>query len=131
MTPFGIHVSLLEPGLIYTEHFSHNRNRAARAVDPSSPYYAWFCQHEKIVDDLLERSPFTKTDVARVVHRMLTARRPRLRYVVGAKAKLIFGLRRHLPGELFERIYWAVVRRMVTSPREPATGLSGITDAVR
>ncbi len=124
LAPFGIHVSLLEPGLIFTEHFTGNRNRAARAVDPMSPYYAWFCQHEKIVDDLLRTNRVTKADVARVVQQILTVRRPRLRYVVGSKAKLIFGLRRHLPGEVFERIYWGVVRRLVTSPREQATRLS-------
>jgi len=131
VAPLGIHVSLLEPGLIFTDHFTRNRNRAARAVDPSSPYYAWFCQHEKMVDDLLDRNRFTKADVARVVHRILTARRPRLRYVVGAKAKLILGLRRHLPGELFERFYWGILRRLVTGPRRPARGLSGLEEPGR
>jgi NAD(P)-dependent dehydrogenase (short-subunit alcohol dehydrogenase family) len=126
VAPLGIHVSLLEPGLIFTEHFTLNRNRAARAVDPRSPYYAWFCQHEKIVDALLRRNRCTKADVARVVHRILSARRPRLRYIVGAKAKLIIGLRRHVPGELFERFYWGIVRRLVTRPGRPARGLSGL-----
>jgi NAD(P)-dependent dehydrogenase (short-subunit alcohol dehydrogenase family) len=125
VAPFGIAVSLLEPGLIATEHFTRNRNRAARAVDPASPYYAWFCQHEKIVDDLLRRNRFTKADVARLVQRILTARRPRLRYVVGGKARLILALRRHVPGELFERVYWGVVRRLVTKPARPARGLGG------
>jgi NAD(P)-dependent dehydrogenase (short-subunit alcohol dehydrogenase family) len=122
---FGIHVSLLEPGLIFTEHFTRNRNRAARAVDPSSPYYAWFCRHEKMVDDLLRRNRFTKVEVARLVQRILEARRPRLRYLVGTRAKLVIGLRRYLPGEVFERLYWGMVRRLVTSPRRPVESLSG------
>ena len=126
MAPFGVHVSLLEPGLIYTEHFSRNRNRAAGAVDPRSPYYAWFCRHEKLVDDLLARNRFTTADVARTVHRILTARRPRLRYLVGAKARLIVSLRRHVPGELFERAYWALVRRLVTRARGSVPPLSGM-----
>jgi NAD(P)-dependent dehydrogenase (short-subunit alcohol dehydrogenase family) len=124
VAPFGIHVSLLEPGLVFTEHFTYNRNRAARAVDPASVYYAWFCQHEQIVDSLLHTNRLTKADVARQVVRILGARRPRLRYIVGAKARLIIGLRRHLPGELFDRLYFALVQRLVTSPRHPATGLS-------
>jgi NAD(P)-dependent dehydrogenase (short-subunit alcohol dehydrogenase family) len=128
VAPFGIRVSLLEPGLIATEHFTRNRNRAARAVDPSSPYYEWFCRHEKVVDDLLRRNRFSKADVARVVHRILNARRPRLRYVVGAKARLILGLRRHVPGELFERVYWGVVRRLVTTPGRPVPALSGMEE---
>jgi NAD(P)-dependent dehydrogenase (short-subunit alcohol dehydrogenase family) len=129
VAPLGIHVSLLEPGIIFTEHFTHNRNRAARAVDPASPYYAWFCQHEKMVDDLLRRNRFTKADIARLVERILTTRRPRLRYLVGAKAKLIVSLRRHVPGELFERVYWRLVRRLVTKPRQPAQTLSELAES--
>ena len=116
MAPFNVHVSLLEPGLILTPHFTVNRNLARHAVDPSSPYYSWFCRHENIVDGLLARNTFGAPDVAETVFRILTSRRPRLRYLVGAKAKLVVNLRRYLPGEYFERIYWAMVRRMVTRP---------------
>jgi len=122
--PFGIWVSLLEPGLISTPHFTVNRNRARRAADASSPYYLWFCQHEKLVDDILARQRFTTADVARLVYKMLRARRPRLRYVVGAGAKIVFALRALSPGEWFERFYWAIVRKKVTQPREQATKLS-------
>jgi NAD(P)-dependent dehydrogenase (short-subunit alcohol dehydrogenase family) len=122
--PFDIWVSLLEPGLIWTPHFTVNRNRARRATDPASPYYLWFCQHEKLVDDILARRRFTAADAARVVHGILRARHPRLRYVVGPGAKLVFKLRSLLPGEWFEQAYWGVVRRKVTRPREQATRLS-------
>jgi NAD(P)-dependent dehydrogenase (short-subunit alcohol dehydrogenase family) len=124
VAPFGVSISLLEPGLVMTEHFTRNRNRAARAIDPAGPYYAWFCQHEKIVDDLLRRNRFTPQDVAQVVEQILRARRPRLRYVVGAKARLVLALRRYIPGEIFERAYFGLVRRMVTAPRRQAEGLS-------
>lgn len=123
--PFNIFVSLLEPGLIWTPHFGPNRNRARRAKDPASPYYRWFCQHEHIVDRILARSQFDAGDVARAVHRILNARRPRLRYMVGRQAKTIVSLRRHIPGEWFDRFYWPMLRRMVTSPRVQASGLSG------
>jgi NAD(P)-dependent dehydrogenase (short-subunit alcohol dehydrogenase family) len=124
LAPLGVHVSLLEPGLVYTEHFSKHRNRARRAVDPSSPYYPWFCQHEHIVDEILRRNRFTTADIASLVLRMLDSPRPRLRYVVGAKARLVLTLRRVLPGELFERVYFGFVRRLVTAPRRQAAGLS-------
>lgn len=124
VAPFGIHVSLLEPGLIRTDHFTRNRNRAKRAVDPTSPYYPWFCQHEHIVDEILSRNRFTTADIAALVVRMLGARRPKLRYVVGTKARLVLALRRLMPGELFERLYFGFVRRLVTSPRRQAAGLS-------
>jgi len=114
MAPFNVHVSLLEPGLILTPHFTVNRNLARQAVDPASPYYSWFCRHEHLVDGILARNTFGAPDVAEKVFHILTSRQPRLRYLVGAKAKLVLNLRRYLPGECFERIYWAIVRRMVT-----------------
>ena len=122
--PFNIHVSLVEPGLIRTPHFTVNRNRATRAMDPNGPYYQWFCRHEKIVDGILARNRFTPVDVARTVEGILSARRPRLRYVVGTNAKLILNLRRYIPGEWFERVYWTFARRMVTNPRKKTDQLS-------
>jgi len=117
MAPFNVQVSLLEPGMILTPHFTINRNLARRAMDPASPYYSWFLRHESIVDGFLARNRFGPPEVANTVFRILAARRPRLRYLVGGKAKLIINLRRYLPAEWFERVYWAVVRRMVTRSR--------------
>jgi len=126
MALLNIHVSVLEPGLIYTPHFGINRNRARRAVDPASPYYFWFCQHEAIVDKLLATNKFTAADIAAVVYKILTARRPRLHYMVGVKLKLMVTLRDLIPFEWFERIHQKIIVRMVTKPRRPATGLSGL-----
>jgi len=126
MALLNIHVSVLEPGLIYTPHFGVNRNRARRAQDPASPYYFWFCQHEAIVDGLLAANKFTAEDIARVVHKILTVRRPRLHYMVGFKFKLMLTLRNIIPFEWYERIHEKIVVRMVSHPRHPATGLSGL-----
>jgi NAD(P)-dependent dehydrogenase (short-subunit alcohol dehydrogenase family) len=123
VAPFGIQVSLLEPGLIYTPHFTVNRNRARRALDPNGPYYTWFCQHEKLVDDLLRTNKVTPSEIADVVFSILNAKRPNLRYLVGVKAKAVVNLRRYIPGELFERIYFYFLRRMVTNSLEPARTL--------
>jgi NAD(P)-dependent dehydrogenase (short-subunit alcohol dehydrogenase family) len=126
MALLNIHVSVLEPGLIYTPHFGINRNRARRAVDPASPYYFWFCQHEAIVDKLLATNKFTTQDIAGVVYKILTARHPRLHYMVGFKLKLMVTLRDLIPFEWFERIHQKIIVRMVTKPHRPATGLSGL-----
>jgi len=126
MALLNIHVSVLEPGLIYTPHFGINRNRARRAQDPASPYYFWFCQHEAIVDKLLATNKFTAEDIAGVVYKILTARKPRLHYMVGFKLKLMVALRNIIPFEWFERIHEKIIVRMVAQPRHPATGLSGL-----
>ncbi|HYI96501.1 MAG TPA: SDR family NAD(P)-dependent oxidoreductase, partial [Bryobacteraceae bacterium] len=124
MSAFNVSVSLLEPGLIRTPHFGIHRNVSRRAGDPTSPYYAWFRRHESLVDGLLAKSSFTTADVARKVEHILNSRHPRLRYVIGTKAKWVLGLRRYIPGELFESIYWRAVRRIVMRPeRTDPTGL--------
>jgi NAD(P)-dependent dehydrogenase (short-subunit alcohol dehydrogenase family) len=126
MALLGIHVSVLEPGLIYTPHFGVNRNRARRAQDPSSPYYFWFCQHEAIVDKLLAANKFTAEDIAGVVYKILTAPKPRLHYMVGFKLKLLLALRNIIPFEIYERIHEKIIVRMVSRPRHPAQALSGL-----
>lgn len=114
LAPLGIRVVLIEPGIIKTERWTINRGLGARAADPSSPYAAWFRRSEQEADKLVQASTATPADVADVVHRALVAEHPRLRYMIGRKAKLAIGLRRWLPGELFERVYFGIVIRRAT-----------------
>lgn len=123
LAPFGVRVALVEPGLVLTPHFTADRGRARGATRTESPYYAWFAQHEAMVDAILQQRRITPADVASAVGRALDDRRPRLRYVVGWRVRLLLALRRLLPGELFERIYFGQVVRRVTAPRLPAGGL--------
>ncbi len=114
LAPLGLSVVLIEPGIIKTERWTTNRGTAKGARDQCSPYYAWFCQAEKESDQLVRASTATAADVAALVHQALTVERPKLRYMIGRKARLAVALRRWLPGELFERIYFGIVMRRVT-----------------
>jgi len=127
VVPFGIYVSLVEPAIIKTERWGVHRGVAKRALNPESPYYAWFRESERLADRLVETSPTRPIHVAKTVYRALTAKRPKLRYVVGWRAGLVLTLRRYLPGELFERVYFWQTIHMVTMPREPAKELSELS----
>lgn len=116
LRPFGVQVSLVEPGFVKTELFEKNGNIAARARDAEGPYYHWFRRLEELTDDELRDPATSPGDVAKVVGRALTTPRPRLRYVVGRRARLLIGLRRCLPGELFERIWIREVLRRMSQP---------------
>ena len=121
LAPFGIQVVILEPGIVRTGIFDENRRVTPRARDPESPYYAWFRRAEQEADALVRSSSITPADVARAVHRALIARRPRLRYVVGRRTRALLALKRHLPGEWFDRMYLReVVRRVTRAPVGPA-----------
>jgi NAD(P)-dependent dehydrogenase (short-subunit alcohol dehydrogenase family) len=115
--PLGVRVVLIEPGITKTESWTVDRGVAARARNPNSPYYEWFNRAEHLFDRAMQSSPIMTEDVARTVHTALTARRPRMRYIVGRRAGLVVALRRYLPGELFERLYFGEVMRRVTGAR--------------
>jgi NAD(P)-dependent dehydrogenase (short-subunit alcohol dehydrogenase family) len=111
---FGLHAVIIEPAVISTERWTTHRGVAENALNPDSCYYSWFLQEERLADRLVRTSPTRPAHVARAVHRALQARRPRLRYIVGRRARIAVLLRRYLPGELFERIVFGQVIRRVT-----------------
>jgi NAD(P)-dependent dehydrogenase (short-subunit alcohol dehydrogenase family) len=128
LAPLGIRVSLIEPGIIKTERWSVHRGTAPRAKDPASPYYDWFWQSEREADKLVQASTATPTDVAAVIHQALTAEEPKLRYMIGRKAKMAIALRRWLPGNLFERIYFHTVIRRATGIPQPLQVKAALKD---
>lgn len=114
VAPLGIAVSIVEPAIVNTERWTVHRGIARRAQDPSSPYRTWFERQEALADELVRSSPTTPGDVADAIHRALTEPRPRLRYLVGRRARLVVALRRYTPGELFERVYFGEAMKRVT-----------------
>jgi len=117
VAPLGVRVVLVEPGIVKTDIWDKNRRIAARALEPGSPYREWFRRAEEQADRLVRSSRLAPADVAAVVLRALTDPRPRLRYTVGRRASLVMALRRYLPGETFERLYYGEVLRRVTGRR--------------
>lgn len=115
MRPFGINVSIIEPGIVKTDIWDQERRLLPVTNDRQSPYYPYFWSAETQAENLLKTSTLTPHNVAVVVLRAITEKNPRLRYVVGKRAQLVMSLRRHLPGELFERFYFGELLRRVKS----------------
>jgi len=97
VAPFGIHVSLVEPGLIRTGFGTVAAGTLAQADRPG-PYAGL----NRAADVQMARS-YASTmltappeAVAKVIERAVTARRPRPRYVVTPAAKLLVHTRRLL-----------------------------------
>lgn len=114
MKPFGVNVTIVEPGMVKTDIWDENRRVLAEAQNPQSPYYGLFTRAEELASYALNSSRLSPGDVADTVLRAMTAKRPRLRYIVGKRAGLVVALRRHLPGELFERFYFGELLRRLT-----------------
>jgi NAD(P)-dependent dehydrogenase (short-subunit alcohol dehydrogenase family) len=114
IAPFGLQSILIEPGIINTPHWSVNRGTGRHALDADSPYTAMFQRHESIADRRTRRSGIRPAHVASVVHHALTARHPRMHYVVGRPASVVVTLRRLLPDRIFERVYFGLLLRQIT-----------------
>ena len=92
VAPFGIVVSLVEPGDIQTPFNDH-----MEWGDPTrSVYGARLRSCEGVVRESLPKAPGPHL-VAEAIHRALTARRPRVRYTVGPDSWLVPLGRRLLP----------------------------------
>jgi len=100
--PFGIQVSLVEPGDFHTA-FTQNRGRVA-ASGEGSAYGAQMQISLGIMERDEQRGP-APIAVARLIEKIIAARHPRLRYSVGMfHQRLALLLHRLLPASLFERI---------------------------
>jgi NAD(P)-dependent dehydrogenase (short-subunit alcohol dehydrogenase family) len=117
MKPLGVDVVLVEPGIVRSAIWGANRRIGRRAARPDSVYAHWFARAEAGADALVHSSSLTPEVVGAAVAAAMAAPRPRLRYTVGRRASLAMSLRRHLPGELFERLFFSAVLRRVTAAR--------------
>ena len=111
LRPWGIGVSVVEPGAIATEIWGKGRLTADR-LDQALPAEARerYARHIAAVRkgiEYQERHGVEPDRVARAVEHALFARRPRTRYVVGTDARLQSALVRLLP----DRTREAIVRR--------------------
>jgi NAD(P)-dependent dehydrogenase (short-subunit alcohol dehydrogenase family) len=116
IVPFGLRAILIEPGIIDTPHWhTTNRGVATGASNPTSPYYRMFQKQENQAEQIVKSSRNQPVAVARAIHHALSSRNPKMRYVVGQPASLLLTLRRHIPGEIFDRVYFGMVRRAISS----------------
>jgi NAD(P)-dependent dehydrogenase (short-subunit alcohol dehydrogenase family) len=92
VAPFGMRVSLVEPGDIRTPFNAH----MDWGVAGPAAYTERRAACERVVRESLPKAPAPEI-VADVIHRSLAARRPRVRYTVGPDSRLVPLGRRLLP----------------------------------
>ncbi len=109
--PFGIKVSLIEPGLIRTAFGDTAASTLTRSWAPDGPYAkinaATDHQMAQSYRSTLLSAP--PEAVAKVIERAVTGSRPRTRYVVTPAAKVMVHTRRLIGGRAFDaylRLQW-------------------------
>lgn len=106
---FGVHVVLVEPGAYRTDIFSRNRRVGRRARDPESPWAALAARADARFTKLANRQARDPAEVAALVLSILTDPAPRLRYPIGADARLRSTLVRVAPFSLVEALIWRML----------------------
>jgi NAD(P)-dependent dehydrogenase (short-subunit alcohol dehydrogenase family) len=101
VAPFGIHVTLLEPGDFCTPFTANRRQSSA----PEGSPYAATRERVLAVIEADETNGFAPEALGPLLARIIASPKPRLRYQAGsAEQKLAALLKRLLPGGLFEGI---------------------------
>jgi len=104
--PFGIHVSLVEPGAIHTPAADKTLGDVEAIIGALPP--AGAARYGEMLRRFVRRGYAREINgsppivVAKAVHHALTARRPRTRYPVGADARAMVTLPRILPEFLLD-----------------------------
>ncbi len=109
--PFGIKVSLIEPGVIRTPFADTATGTLTQSAAPDGPYAALNAATDHQMAQtyrsaLLSAPPET---VAKVIERAVTGSRPRTRYLITPAAKTLVHTRRLLGGRAFDaylRLQW-------------------------
>jgi NADP-dependent 3-hydroxy acid dehydrogenase YdfG len=98
---FGIDVSIIEPGLIKTEFGSAAVGALGRATDNDGPYAEFNNAVAATTAGAYEgpgaRLAAPPEAVARAIHKAITRKRPRPRYVITVGARLMLGVRAVTP----------------------------------
>jgi NAD(P)-dependent dehydrogenase (short-subunit alcohol dehydrogenase family) len=113
MMPFGVEVSIVEPGAVATPIWEKGGREAAELRQRATPEQveAYGEVMERFEQLFIEagKQGVAPDEVAKVVEHALTAERPKTRYVVGRDAKLRAAVGRFLPDRVMDR---AIARRL-------------------
>jgi NAD(P)-dependent dehydrogenase (short-subunit alcohol dehydrogenase family) len=112
LRPWGISVSIVEPGSIDTPIWDRGEQTAdeigERTPHREELYGKAIASYRKVTRNLAERG-IPPAKVAEVIEHALTARRPRTRYLVGLDARFQARARLFIPTRAFD---WMVARVM-------------------
>ena len=115
--PWGIAVSLIQPGFINSSGFENVRftNLSQAEHDRAdAPYYQHYRNMEGFIAKVMRAVPSTSESVARKIIRTMEARRPALRVPATFDAVLFSSLRRWLPRSLY---HWVLYRSLPSIKR--------------
>jgi NAD(P)-dependent dehydrogenase (short-subunit alcohol dehydrogenase family) len=101
LAPFGVEVVLIRPGFILSE-FVDTANRVSGPVIENAGPYAPYFKGFRAGYERMQKMAGQPDDIARLVEKALTARRPAPRYAAPVHAKLVLFLKWLLPARVLD-----------------------------
>jgi len=114
--PFGIHVSLIEPGTYPTKIFYDNAKYAKRFDDGTSPYYVVSQSLKKRVMSYVDSSKKNPETIAILIEKLIEKRNPALRNLPDWESRIMAALRRFLPSCVYHGIILSCVSKIPAQP---------------
>ena len=105
MRPWGIHVTLIEPGFVNSESFKRV-HYTRRSSNEQSPYHDYYENMASFVARLMRLSPATPEGIAKLIVDTIERRRPPLRIQATPDALFFSLLRRLLPRTIYHHLLY-------------------------
>lgn len=123
LAPWGISVSVIEPGAIATPMWEKSAKAAQAMLEAAPPealaLYADAIQAVRQTAAHSAKSAVDPIEVARAVLHALAAAKPRTRYVVGGRAKIQAAVAQLVPDRVRDRLVAKAMRLPKTAPSAP------------
>jgi len=118
MRPWGVSVTLVQPGFIRSDSFEHVLVPAERRTE-SGAYAAYYRSMAPFIARLMRRASASPDDVARKILACALSRKPPLRQAVTFDARVFYMLRRLLPRGLYHAALYRMLPGVSSwAPRE-------------
>lgn len=107
--PFGIKVTLVQPGFIHSESFRNTAYTPLSRIamsNPDDPYQAHYRHMSGFISRFMERSRATPGNVAHRILKVMTTRNPPIRVAATFDAHIFAWLRRLLPRWLYHEVLY-------------------------
>jgi short-subunit dehydrogenase len=132
LRPLGIHVVLIEPGIINTNFTQHTVDEASHYGKPGSPFAAVMARYNGLAkrSDSFGVSP---KGVARAMERAIRRRRPAARYIAPFRTRFFLGFYRLMPTRLMDAIFRGVygMNRKNMSAQQTSAAVSDLASVRR
>jgi NAD(P)-dependent dehydrogenase (short-subunit alcohol dehydrogenase family) len=108
MRPFGVHVSIIEPGSIATPFWGKGTDQVDQVLETMNPgqreLYEGSARAAAAAAGKAGERGLAPDRVAKAVEHALTASRPKTRYLVGVDARVQAAVRKLLPDRVIDRL---------------------------